>query len=1148
MIAFHFDWPFQTRADFHAWLETHGLMHVGRQNLECVAACLDARWWPQLHALGAKRRLSEFASAEGMLRAKAWISSEELSSALGLATQQYVKTEWQQAKLAKSQEAQKWVLPTHSNAKEVFQKLLETRKRIPASVAGRPIESLDVNSIHFNKKLAAFEYVDPFPSERPLHRGGAFGKSHVTLGIKEESFHHQCSCVDAPCVHVLATIDTALLALQQNKIDSQVLDELLVPTWKRTLWQLQASFHAPAVVPPASISFRMRFDSGQAYVAAFIAGKKCTRRDLLEYPGSLSEKRVAALFPNEGSAASLSLLQTFLLEKQSLFLESNPEQSVQIESVNVGLVAEERAGGVSVQLGIDGAALSAFEIQRLQKAAPDEAVFLWDEGPRRLTLLQMNADLKSASAVLKKSNSLFPIESHTALLQTLSQWATRVPVVMPRSVVGERVLPQMNFVVRVQVRPGGWVEFEFLVRPLADSHPMTPGLGAKDVHVRRADKAIHAVRDLKSEVSAVKALVASLPLENAEVSQMNEYLFSLQKIDEVFAVLEACQKYSHPPELEWIGAALTNAGVAGARALSVKLEQNEEWFGVLGELNVFGERVELARLIEAARKKSRFIQVSTHSYIEIQEVLRRELEKLGDHSHRTKNALLLSPSVIPALQSLDALGAKIDGDEKLESLSARLKTANALKVKKPTLLNGELRPYQMDGVEWLTRLAHWGASGILADDMGLGKTVQAICVLLNRASKGPALIVAPTSVAFNWSDELKKFAPSLQVHVLSEGTKRSEVMDALGANDVLVISYHLLVREIVRLGKREFVTVVFDEAQNLKNAGTQRYRAAKSLKGAFRFALTGTPIENNLSELWSLFSLVFPSLFGSWERFRERFATPIEKQIDPAASAALSRVIEPYLLRRKKSQVASELPERTEVRVSVVLSSAEHQLYEDARLAALSDLETPKKVLKEQERKVQVLALLTRLRLAACHPKLYDSKSTVASSKLARLVELAQELKAQGQRILIFSQFTSHLALAQAALRERDISLLYLDGSTPALRRKECVYAFQNGNATAFLISLKAGGVGLNLTAATSVIHLDPWWNPAVEDQASDRAHRIGQRLPVTVYRLIAMHTVEEKMLALHARKRALVEKVLQGQSNVGAVGIEELVSLFESR
>jgi SNF2 family DNA or RNA helicase len=423
--------------------------------------------------------------------------------------------------------------------------------------------------------------------------------------------------------------------------------------------------------------------------------------------------------------------------------------------------------------------------------------------------------------------------------------------------------------------------------------------------------------------------------------------------------------------------------------------------------------------------------------------------------------------------------------------------------------------------------------------------MQAIALLLDRAKLGPALVLAPTSVSFNWVEELKRFAPSLNPVLYTEQTERAASLRTLKKKDVVIVSYGLLVRDAAELAATPFATLVLDEAQALKNPTTRRAKAARNLDAGFRIALSGTPFENHLGELWSLFAIVFPGLLGSSEQFRERFALPIERTKDPEARAALSRVLRPFLLRRTKQEVARELPSRTEIQVPVALSEDERALYEDARLAAVAEL--GRKGVKDEQRRFQVLAALTRLRLLASHPKLYDATSTVPSSKLARVLELLEELRSEGHRALVFSQFTSHLALVRAALDQAGFASLYLDGSTPAAARQTLIQRFQAGEGDVFLISLKAGGTGINLTAADYVIHLDPWWNPAVEDQATDRAHRIGQTKPVTVYRLIARGTIEEQIVAMHHDKRALVAGILEGSDVAARMTTRDLLALLQA-
>lgn len=341
----------------------------------------------------------------------------------------------------------------------------------------------------------------------------------------------------------------------------------------------------------------------------------------------------------------------------------------------------------------------------------------------------------------------------------------------------------------------------------------------------------------------------------------------------------------------------------------------------------------------------------------------------------------------------------------------------------------------------------------------------------------------------------------------------------------------------------EFGTIVLDEAQAVKNPDTLRAKAVRALKGTFRVGLSGTPLENRTGELWSLFAAIAPGVLGSRERFRASYALPIERDGDVERRRALARRIRPFVLRRLKSEVAKDLPSRTEIRVDVDLSASERGLYDAARALAIEELGTAS--VPEQQRRFQVLAALTRLRQLACHPRLIDAESTETSSKMEVLVDLLRELRDQRRRTLVFSQFVRQLHLVRDRLEGEGFRLRYLDGSTAPDERRTEVDAFQRGDGDVFLLSLKAGGTGIDLTAASDVVILDPWWNPAVEDQAADRAHRIGQTQAVTIYRLVARETVEERIIALHADKRDLVSAVLEGTGGASALTADELLELL---
>jgi SNF2 family DNA or RNA helicase len=364
---------------------------------------------------------------------------------------------------------------------------------------------------------------------------------------------------------------------------------------------------------------------------------------------------------------------------------------------------------------------------------------------------------------------------------------------------------------------------------------------------------------------------------------------------------------------------------------------------------------------------------------------------------------------------------------------------------------------------------------------------------------------------------------------------------------LVIVSYQLLQRDAKRFLSRSWNTLVLDEAQFIKNAQTKTSQAIRRIEADWRIGLSGTPLENHLGELWSLFRTISPGLLGSWERFRQRFADPIERLKDDQRRQSLARLVRPFILRRTKDKVLRELPPRTEITLQAELSPLERRKYEDARLAALADLSG---VVNDEgqagQQRIRTLAWLTRLRQLACHPRLVDTAWKKSSAKLDLLVSLIEELREGEHRALVFSQFVKHLTVVRETLDQQGVTYQYLDGATPAKERQRRVDAFQAGEGELFLISLKAGGTGLNLTGADYVIHLDPWWNPAVEDQATDRAHRIGQQRPVTVYRLVAQGTIEEQILALHADKRELVAGVLDGTDVAASMNTADLIQLIK--
>ncbi len=582
-----------------------------------------------------------------------------------------------------------------------------------------------------------------------------------------------------------------------------------------------------------------------------------------------------------------------------------------------------------------------------------------------------------------------------------------------------------------------------------------------------------------------------------------------------------------------------------ALSANARVSSGMDWLSLRLSFDSEGVAVTQEELAKCLAEGRRYVRLADGSFArldaqKVRDVLMRQAEILATSGGQGSKLPLSQAGRLQEL--LDAVG-KANVSDGARELFGKLRDIDEIKgTKKPRNLKAQLRPYQEQGFHWLWFLHEIGSGGILADDMGLGKTVQTLALLLavknaekdgaprdknDEPRKFRALIVAPTSVVTNWLLEMDKFAPSLK-HALWHGAERKERQDELEDADVIVTSYALLRRDEELLAKLDLRYAILDEAQNIKNPLSATARAAKRLKADRRLALTGTPIENRLSEIWSIFDFVSPGLLGPLDKFEERYARPIDSG-DAKAATRLRATIHPFILRRTKSEVARDLPEKIETDQFCELTGEQTSLYAQVLK------EVRAQVMGEVERQglgrshIQILAALTRLRQAACDPRLLGLPRAFTdedSGKLQALRELIQTSVSGGHKVLVFSQFVSMLTIIRRAMEEDRVAYEYLDGSTKD--RQQHVENFQSDDGPpVFLISLKAGGSGLNLTAADTVIHFDPWWNPAVEDQATDRAHRIGQTKVVTTYRLIAKGTIEEKILELGGKKRELVGAVL---------------------
>ena len=824
-----------------------------------------------------------------------------------------------------------------------------------------------------------------------------------------------------------------------------------------------------------------------------------------------------------------------------LFLNDHPSTPIDFISGEPELMVENRGEELHINFALP---------------VSGENTMLVRETLTRFRVVRINDNHRRIAAITGKAGLTVPTEASEEVLTAIGNISSFMTV---HSAIGvdrsSRHAEDITFVeadstIYIHVLPfGSGFRLEMLVKPFkAGSHYVKPGQGAENIMAEIEGKRVQTRRDLAEEEQKAQEIEEQCPILDlaVDLEQERDREWHLQDPEDCLQALLELREISDQVVVEWPeGEKLAISHQASLKNLNLKIRTNRQnWFGLSGEIVLDQELViDLKDILNRIRSSpGRFIEIENGQFVALTREFRKRLDELntfGEDDDDTEE-ISVHPLAVHSLEKLVEQANSQPNNAWREQV-ARIGQSQTLTPDLPSTLRAELRDYQLEGYHWLSRLANWGVGGCLADDMGLGKTLQSLAIILQHASNGPSLVVAPTSVSTNWLTEVARFTPTLKIRQLG-GKNRSALIGKLGKFDLLITTYTLLQQEIDQLSQVQWQTIVLDEAQAIKNAATKRSQAAMSLNGAFKLITTGTPLENHLGELWNLFQFINPGLLGSHKQFNERFAIPIERFNNREARLRLKKLIQPFILRRIKSQVLEELPPKTDVTLEVTMSQEELHFYEALRQNALDQLE---QTTDNRGKHLQVLTEIMRLRQACCNPKLISSETAIPSSKLLVFSQLIEELIAGGHKVLVFSQFIGHLNIIRQYLDDNQITYQYLDGSTSSRQRKERVESFQSGKGDLFLISLKAGGLGLNLTAADYVIHMDPWWNPAVEDQASDRAHRIGQTRPVTIYRLVCKHTIEEKIVQLHQEKRDLADSLLDGTDVSGRLSTQELIELI---
>ena len=750
-------------AEVDAFLSAHedSLAHVRGLGGDALLALMPQPAQRALRYVLERQRLTDFASDEAIARFGHALSyTPRTRTELPAFTRGFFERELQEIALARAGMAERLRAPSASEGgdpllMELHAKALALRSTHSPSVAPRPLETVHPGRLQPDDTLPGLRYWD----DRAWARPGAAVPVAVVVSLlfagEGEGIRAQCPFCAEPCVHTLAATDAFLAWLRAPLTEERRvwLEDIRRPAWERALNAIgQALAASEKRGGDVQVSWRLRVygDDGVEVVpylhkatrkGGLSAGTKVSPAKLREEADEVltaQERRIAELAARTFSYAGRDLL-TALAGHPRVVLADNPNATVKVEVGRVGLLADERGGRVVLVPALDGAPLPQLYVKRLLEERPNgPPPFLFEEAARTLTVLELPEEVRATLVALGRYGNEFPPESHAALVEKLSHLSARVPVAMPRSVVGEAVPPKTRVVLRLQVMPGGSVRCELRVRPLPETATFTPGDGARDVHVRREGKPLHARRDFAEELSQAsrlrEVLGERLPPPDAE----GPFTFTLPSAHdglELLAALEARVQDgdAEAPELEWVGKPLRLAGHVSPTQLKVTLEKRRDWFGANGGLHVQGERVSLAVLLDAARREEKYVPVQEHTFVELGEALRRHLRTLADHTWTSSNGLEVGPSAANALDALSREGAAVDADASWRALAERIFAARDLTPKLPRTLKAELRPYQTEGFQWLTRLGSWGAGAVLADDMGLGKTVQALAVLLDRA-------------------------------------------------------------------------------------------------------------------------------------------------------------------------------------------------------------------------------------------------------------------------------------------------------------------------------------------------------------------------------------------------------------------------------
>ncbi|KAJ6645031.1 putative ATP-dependent helicase YwqA [Pseudolycoriella hygida] len=821
------------------------------------------------------------------------------------------------------------------------------------------------------------------------------------------------------------------------------------------------------------------------------------------------------------------------LVNHPLIFDADTGEHIELTKASLELIIKEDKNHYQIKLS----AYSEIPIVELQK-----------EGTNKYQVLEISQGDLDLAKIVGNQGITVPKTAQEKVLSLLQNATSNMNVRTELETMGLDSTPADSSLVVQLTMIDEILKIKVLVRPFGSKGSYyKPGHGNTNIVAQIDNIYKSVIRDLATEQENVLKLLDQCPTLSQQDN--TDYEWKVDELESGLEILYELNDYKNKNSItiEWpYGQSLFVDREISFDNLKLNITSNNQWFNFDGEVAIDENQVmEMQTLLtKLNQSKGRFIELSDKRFIALTESFAKRLKELNIAAKADDKGQAIHKLGVPLLLEFAQKSNNVQADKKWKAHIDKISKAEKYDPKVPNNLQAELRAYQIEGFKWLAKLTNLGFGACLADDMGLGKTIQTITLLLDQATIGPCLVVAPASVCYVWEEECKKFAPSLNCISLNSINNREERVNNLGKMDVLICSYGILYQIGELLATKQFQIVVLDEAQAIKNFNTKRFKIITQFKTINRIALSGTPVENRTEELWNLFEFLNPGFLGSRQLFQAKYTKPIEIDRNIIARNTLKRLIQPFILRRIKSKVLDELPPKIEQTIFIEPTQQEKDFYEALRRESVERINNLTDA-SEAQKRFSILAEITKLRRACCDSSLVDTELELANSKLEAFDKIVSELKENNHRALVFSQYVGYLEIVKKRLDAQKISYHYLDGSSTQKQRQENVESFQSGKGDLFLISLKAGGVGLNLTAADYVIHLDPWWNPAVEDQASDRAHRIGQTRPVTIYRLVMKHSIEEKILKMHHEKRELAIGLLSDSDKNASLNQSDLLALI---